>query len=162
MLPGGAADFQKGELVSCKACPSFPAVMARRSGRGKVGFQVKGGGGWSAHGKPRVIVQAEGQSHEGVKGEALADDKSLGSQSGKVRRWRAQGAVQGLMELWWTSPIPGHLLMPSHPVPSSPVPRSLSLLPCTFLLFLMAPLNPFSFGKTMLPSCPINSHLVFP
>lgn len=94
MVPGGGWTSRKERWSAVRrALPSQP-MMARRSGRGgrgKVVFQVKGGGDWSAHGKPRVILEAEGQSHEDVKDEELADDKSLGSQRGKDRRWSSGG-----------------------------------------------------------------------
>lgn len=53
-----------------------------------------------AHGKVHVVVEAEGKSHEEVKDEELADDKSSGSHCGKVGGGRTQGAVQGPLELW--------------------------------------------------------------
>lgn len=75
-----------------------------------------------APGKVRVILEAEGKSHEDVKDEELADEKSSGSHCGKVRGGRSQGAVQGPLELWETSPAPAHPSLLSHPTHSSPVP----------------------------------------
>lgn len=93
-------DFQKGEMVGWWWGQLQGVQKWERQGR-ESGISR----GWVvgpavAHGKVHVVVEAEGTSHEYVKDEELADDKSSGSHCGKVRGGRTQGAVQGPLEIW--------------------------------------------------------------
>lgn len=123
---------------SCKVWPSVPAQDDQECERQEGESGVSRGravGAGAAHEKLLAVAEAEGKSHKDVRGEELADDRSSGSHSGKARGGRAQDAVQGLLELRWTSPTPGHVLALSSRT-LQPSLCSLSVHQCTFLLFL--------------------------
>lgn len=118
---------------------SLQPVLARRSGRVRRREAIPRGGvvgGGVSQGKPGIMVEAKGKSHEDVKEEELAGDKSSSTHSGKLRGGRTQGAVPRADGAQVDSPTPRHPSLLSHPVHSSPVPLSPGSPPLCFLLLL--------------------------
>lgn len=105
---GDGVDFQEAEMVGwwpSLSSPGWPGECESQDGERR--SRGKGGGRWSCPGKAtcnRVIVEAEGKSHEDVNDEELADR----AQDSAVERLGdgEPGAVQGLAELRRASPTP--------------------------------------------------------